>query len=204
MATKSTIVLTALLVAAVAAQSQNRPAGFQDFLRKGDVAALAAALDKDPALMKQRDAQGVPPLFWGAVYGQQAIVELLLARGADPRSSSALGTVLHGAVIGGNPEVIRLLVAKGADANGGGEAGVPPLVMPSGVADCRSSRRCSTWAHRQRRPIRWATPHCSWPHPTASSPLCVFWSRSRPASTPRTSAVPRRSTWHVARDTTAW
>jgi ankyrin repeat protein len=129
MASKLIIVLTALLLAAVTTRSQNQPAGFQDILRKGDVATLAAALDKDPSLTDRRDRQGGTPLFWAAVYGRQAIVELLLARGADPRSSSALGTVLHGAIAGGNPEVIRLLVATGADANGGGEAGIPPLVM---------------------------------------------------------------------------
>jgi len=69
------------LMAATSAVSQDRPAGFQDFLRKGDVASLAAVIDKDPSLANRLDAQGVPPLFWAAFYGQKAVVELLLGRG---------------------------------------------------------------------------------------------------------------------------
>ena len=129
MVTRFTIVLAAFLAATPAAQTQKPPPGFQDFLRTGDVQALTAALDKDPALTNQRDRQGVQPIFWAAVYGQRAIVDLLLARGADPRSSSPLGTAIHGAVIGGDPEILRALVARGADVNGGGEARVPPLIL---------------------------------------------------------------------------
>jgi glyoxylase-like metal-dependent hydrolase (beta-lactamase superfamily II) len=118
--------------AATANRTQDRPAGIQDLLRTGDVAALAAALDRDPTLVNRRDAQGVQPIFWAAVYGQPAMVELLLARGADPRSASPFGTVLHGAVAGGYPDIIKLLAAKGADVNAGGDRGVPPLIAAAG------------------------------------------------------------------------
>jgi ankyrin repeat protein len=128
MVTRFAVVLAAFLAATPSVQTQKPPPGFQDLLRTGDVQALTAALDKDPALTNQRDRQGAQPIFWAAVYGQRAIVDLLLARGADPRSSSPLGTAVHGAVIGGDPEILRALAARGADVNGGGEDRLPPLV----------------------------------------------------------------------------
>jgi hypothetical protein len=50
------------LMAVTSAVSQNRPAGFQDFLRKGDVASLAAVIDKDPSLANRLDARVVASL----------------------------------------------------------------------------------------------------------------------------------------------
>ena len=50
------------LMAATSAVSQDRPAGFQDFLRKGDVASLAAVIDKDPSLANRLDARVVASL----------------------------------------------------------------------------------------------------------------------------------------------
>jgi len=50
------------LMAATSAVSQIRPAGFQDFLRKGDVASLAAVIDKDPSLANRLDARVVASL----------------------------------------------------------------------------------------------------------------------------------------------
>ncbi len=116
-------------VAAVPLLAQDRPAQPADWIRKGDVATLAAALDKDPQLANKPDPQGVPPLFWAGFYGQKAAIELLLARGADPLSTCQFGTALHGAVSGARPEVVRLLVAAGLDPNAGGPAGRPPLVL---------------------------------------------------------------------------
>ena len=45
------------VMTATSAMSQDRPAGFQDFLRKGDVASLAAVIDKDPSLEPARRAR---------------------------------------------------------------------------------------------------------------------------------------------------
>jgi hypothetical protein len=123
------VALAALAVAALPLLAQDRPAQPADWIRKGDVATLAAALDKDPQLVNRPDPQGVPPLFWAGFYGQKATIELLVARGADPKSTCQFGTALHGAVSGARPEVVRLLVAAGLDPNAGGPAGRPPLVL---------------------------------------------------------------------------
>ena len=50
------------LMAATSAMSQDQPAGFQDILRKGDVASLAAVIDKDPSLANRLDARVVASL----------------------------------------------------------------------------------------------------------------------------------------------
>ena len=119
----------AVLMGGVLASAQGPASDFQTWLRTGDVAAITAVLDRDPSRAGRPDAQGVPPLFWVASYGQRPLVELLLARGADPNARSPFGTALHGAVIGGHPDVILALVGNGADVNGGGDARVPPLVL---------------------------------------------------------------------------
>jgi hypothetical protein len=123
------VALAALTAAALPLLAQDRPAQPADWIRRGDVATLAAALDKDPPLANRPDPQGVPPLFWAGFYGQKAAIELLVARGADPQSTCQFGTALHGAVSGARPEVVRLLVAAGLDPNAGGPAGRPPLVL---------------------------------------------------------------------------
>lgn len=128
MTTRPLVVITAIALAAMTASSQERPAGFQDMLRKGDVAGLTTVIDTDPAIVNRLDAQGMPPLCWATFYGQKGIVELLLARGANARVSTPLGTAVHAAVYGGHPEMVTLLAAAGADLNDGGVEGNPPLV----------------------------------------------------------------------------
>ncbi len=102
---------------------------FHEKLRNGDVAGLASALDKTPSLAKAPDAQGVPPLIWASFYGQKDVVELLLARGADPKASCLFGTALSAAVIRGKPEIIPILVRGGANPDDGGANFGPPLTL---------------------------------------------------------------------------
>ena len=129
MVTNRLVALVVLVMLAGPLLAQDRPAQPADWIRKGDVATLAAALDKDPQLVNRPDPQGVPPLFWAGFYGQKAAIDLLVARGADLQSTCQFGTALHGAVSGARPEVVRLLVAAGLDPNAGGPAGRPPLVL---------------------------------------------------------------------------
>ena len=119
-----------VIVAGIGAAAAQSPTNeFHAWLRTGNVSAITAALDKDPGAVGRPDAQGVQPLCWAAVYGQREVFDLLLARGADVNARGPFGTVVHGAVLGGQPAMIRALAARGADLNHGGDAGVPPLVF---------------------------------------------------------------------------
>jgi ankyrin repeat protein len=95
-----------------------------DFLLKvgqGDVDAVAAALDADPDLL---DASGTNERVWhgsanalmvAAMTGQVAVIRLLLARGAYPKSVSESDvSPLAVAAVDGRAEVVRVLLDSGS------------------------------------------------------------------------------------------
>lgn len=90
----------------------------------GDVHALAASghlhrlralLENDPSQAKAKDAKGETPLHHAARHGDVAIIELLLAHGADPNAKTSVGaTPLHVARAFGEERAAKVLVAAGA------------------------------------------------------------------------------------------
>ncbi len=61
---------------------------------------------------------GYTALTAAAINGHRAVVEWLVAKGADVNAASADGmTALMCAAFDGNPDVIRVLAEKGADVN---------------------------------------------------------------------------------------
>lgn len=99
-----------------------------DAAGRGDLDAVRALLDKgaDPSSVNE---DGVGGLFRASAEGHQAIVKLLLARGA--RVNQRFGpfglTVLRIATQEGQTEVVRLLLAAGADPNAKDGDGQSPL-----------------------------------------------------------------------------
>jgi ankyrin repeat protein len=72
--------------------------------------------------INQRDSNGRTALSWAAERGHEAVVRLLLEKGADVEAKTTFGeTALPIAARGGHEAVVRLLLEKGADveANNG-------------------------------------------------------------------------------------
>lgn len=102
----------------------------------GDVPRVEELIGGDASLANACAPDGFHPLGLAAFFRQPAVVELLLARGADVRAVSKNPlrvTALHSAVAdGGHAAIGRMLVHAGADVNARQQLGWTPL---HGAAD---------------------------------------------------------------------
>jgi ankyrin repeat protein len=82
-----------------------------DAVKNGDVATVQKLLTEKPDLANQRDtAFGASLLHWAALRGHDSVVELLLAKGANPRAANDNGeTPLQVAERAGRTTTARLL-----------------------------------------------------------------------------------------------
>jgi ankyrin repeat protein len=87
----------------------------------GDLPYVTEQLDKDARHIHEARPWGKRPLSAAVEFGQEAIVRLLLARGADPNwregADAPRGFALHSAARLGNNTIVDLLLAHGADPN---------------------------------------------------------------------------------------
>lgn len=66
--------------------------------------------------LNKTDDKGMTALHWAATYGHEAVMRLLLKKGADVQTKDKDGwTALHWAAEYGHEAVMRLLLEKGAD-----------------------------------------------------------------------------------------
>jgi len=94
-----------------------RPAPLVEAARTRDQDALRTLLEASPRTdVNQRSADGTSALHWAVYNNDVALVERLLAAGADVNADNDYhSTPLSEAAITGNVEVMRRLLAKGAD-----------------------------------------------------------------------------------------
>jgi ankyrin repeat protein len=89
------------------------PAAPKEYARMGDLETLTRLVDADPAIAR------LDAVMMGAVdFAHYAVVEWLLARGADPNARSDAAsrhTALHSAAWKGDLRMVKLLVGAGAD-----------------------------------------------------------------------------------------
>ena len=82
-----------------------------------DTSHLAKILDAEPHLLEARDDNQQTPLIIAARCGNSEIIEILLARGADPNAANRWQvTALNEAVVNGHAQAVEQLLAAGADA----------------------------------------------------------------------------------------
>jgi ankyrin repeat protein len=109
---KRTVVCLSLLfiVAATA-----RPQEIFDAIRKGDVAAVKALVEKAPTLVDSRDGVSMTPLHYAALGGNLELVNYLLDKGAKIDLKSArLKTPLHLAAMNDLKDAVAALLKGGA------------------------------------------------------------------------------------------
>jgi ankyrin repeat protein len=105
------------------------PLGLAAFFRHASIVRTLLERGATADLPSQNQLH-VTPLQSAAAARSMEIVELLLARGADPNSREGNGfTALHAAADNGQIEMVRLLLDHGADANARAENGKTPLGM---------------------------------------------------------------------------
>ena len=104
-------------------------------VKGGDVAAIRRLLDQRSDVNAQT-ADGATALHWAAHLDNPEIVDLLIQRGASPKSANRYGvTPLSLAAVNASPAVLERLLAAGADPN---------TAMPGGETALMSAARAGT------------------------------------------------------------
>ncbi len=96
----------------------------------GDVDRLRSLLDDDPDLVSEVAGDGFTPLHLAAFFGQPKVVELLLARSADPDATATNGSALralNSAAAAGHHSIAHLLLDHGAEVDPQQAGGFTPL-----------------------------------------------------------------------------
>lgn len=103
-------------------------AQIHDAVSDGNLEAVMALLDEDPALINGRNTDGMTPLNLAAINGNYEIVKELLRRNADIHIGDADNSQpIHLAAISGNVQIVELILASGADINEQDNNGTTPL-----------------------------------------------------------------------------
>ncbi|XP_010775433.1 DNA-binding protein RFXANK isoform X1 [Notothenia coriiceps] len=83
---------------------------------QGEVSQVAAHLSKDSSLLSQQDERGFTPLMWAAAFGEKAVVDFLLEKGADPKIiARERESTLTLASSGGYVDIVESLLRHGVD-----------------------------------------------------------------------------------------
>ena len=99
------------------ASSQARAAAIHDAAKKGDIAAITAALETG-SKVDELDTQGkATALYYSVTAGHLEATRFLISRGADVNHTSNWGAPILNAAFKGYSDVLELLLSNGADPN---------------------------------------------------------------------------------------
>ena len=126
---KNLIITTIAAVVLVGCGPQPPDISIHQAVFDGNIEAIKQHLDAGAEVDAKDDKFVGTFLHWAAAGGQNEIVELLIAKGADVNATDGDGdTPLH--LAGNNTatkEIAELLIAKGADVNARDDDGETPL-----------------------------------------------------------------------------
>ena len=92
-------------------------APIHDAAKKGDVAAITAALDAGAGVNDSDQLGKAPALYYSVTAGHIEATRYLISRGADVNLASNWGVPILNAAFKGHSEILRLLLSNGADPN---------------------------------------------------------------------------------------
>ncbi|XP_015254914.1 PREDICTED: DNA-binding protein RFXANK [Cyprinodon variegatus] len=85
---------------------------------QGDVLQVATHISKDGSVLSRQDDRGFTPLMWAAAFGEKAMVDFLLEKGADPNTiARERESALTLASSGGYVDIVDSLLKHGVDIN---------------------------------------------------------------------------------------
>lgn len=101
-------------------------------LRTGDRASFSKSVSEDAKLLNARGPEGSTPFMYAVLYGDTALLEQLIGKGADVNAKNdAKATALMWAATS-DFEKVRVLVAHGADVNAKSDDLRTPLMIAAG------------------------------------------------------------------------
>jgi ankyrin repeat protein len=154
---RSAPVVILCLATILSLATAGRAGEIHDAALSGDVAAVAALLDADPALASATDDRGNTALHLAAQEGQGEVVRLLLERGADPDVRNGQGIdPMTLAVYTGQDDVGRLLIEAGADPDARTPTGPTLLGLAVALGRAETARM---QLDAGADPNRWARGH---------------------------------------------
>ena len=109
-------------------------------IRDNDPAAIDGVLRTTPRAATLRGSGGTTPLMAAALYGDAALVQRLLAAGADPNAANSAGATALMWAIPERDSMQRLLDA-GADVNARSDDRRSPVVIASGIVGAAPALR---------------------------------------------------------------
>jgi ankyrin repeat protein len=123
---RSTVIFPLLLALAVPARSQD----VFELLRKGDIPAVKAMVEKNPQLVEARDSQGQTLLHYAAYGRDPGLIFYLVDKGAKIEGANAQAhTPLHIAAMNDRQEAAEALLERGAALETRDDYGRTALVL---------------------------------------------------------------------------
>jgi hypothetical protein len=106
------------------------PQTLQGLIARGEYDAALKMVDAGADIEAKEPGAGASPLHYAVMKGALAVVNRLLARGADVNSRTKSGTTpLHTAALYNRYEAAQALLARGADVNAKSVSGATPLTI---------------------------------------------------------------------------